>query len=112
TEAETGRTIDRIIATQFVDEGEVRRQISDDAPRVARHLERIRAYKPATSDVRAVHERYVAAWQAAADGYASVTDGLDHGDATRLATGRRDLEQWRADLIDVARQVRRLRDDT
>jgi hypothetical protein len=109
-EAETARTIDRILATQFVDEAEVRRQIAADSPRVAHHVETIEAYSPATPPVRDIHRQYVEAWQGVASGYRSILEGLDGGDASKIAAGRRALEQWRATIVGVADQVRRLRD--
>src|SRR5262249_57066637 len=51
-EAETARTLERIMATQFVDEAEVRRQIAESAPRGQRQLETATAYEPRTAGGR------------------------------------------------------------
>jgi hypothetical protein len=110
-EAETARTIDRILATQFVDEAEVRRQIVADAPRVSAHLARIAPIRPTSSELRHVHERYVDTWRRLAAGYESLGRGLDTGNVPDLAAGRAALEAWRAGILAVARDLRRLRDD-
>ena len=79
-EAETARTLERIMATQFVDEAEVLRQISESRPRVQRHLDAATAYEPRTADVRRIHATYIKAWRTLLDGYASITTGFEHGD--------------------------------
>ncbi len=58
-EAETARTLERILATEFVDEAEVLRQIADSTPRVQRQLEEAERYEPRTAEVRRIHETYV-----------------------------------------------------
>jgi hypothetical protein len=110
-EAETARTIDRILATQFVDEAEVRRQIVADTPRVSAHLVRIASIHPTSPELRDVHERYVDAWRGLAAGYETLLRGLDTGQVPEIAAGRSALEGWRAGIIAVARDLRRLRDD-
>ena len=57
-EAETARTLERILATQFVDAAEVLRQIGDSSPRVQRHLEEITQYQPRTPELRRIHDAY------------------------------------------------------
>ena len=110
TEAETARTIDRILATQFVDEAEVRRQVAADAPRVAAHLARIDKVQPASPEIRDVHRRYVENWQTLDEGYRVLVRGLDTGHVPDIAAGRRALEDWRAGIVEVARELRSLRD--
>jgi len=108
-EAETARTIDRILATQFVDEAEVRRQVTADAPRVTAHLARIEAVTPTSQELRDVHARYVGAWRDLAAGYTAVLRGLDTGNAPDLAAGRRAMEAWGESIVGVARDLRRLK---
>jgi hypothetical protein len=110
-EAETARTIDRILATQFVDEAEVRRQVDGDAPRVAAHLARVQAVEPRSPELRAVHQAYLNTWRRLESGYRSLRRGLDTGHVSDLADGRRALEGWRTGIVDVARELRRLRED-
>lgn len=112
TEAETARTIDRILATQFVDEAEVRRQVGADAPRVTAHLERIQAVHPASPEVRDIHQRYVSTWRRLDAGYAALLRGLDTGHVPDIAIGRQALEAWRDGIVGVAGELRRLRADT
>src|SRR5439155_1182079 len=83
-EAETERTIERILGTQFVDEAEVRRQIRDDRPRALAHLERVRAYAPRSRDVQHIHARYVSAWEELLGGYDAIEQGFTSGDYTKL----------------------------
>ena len=59
TEAETARTLERILATEFVDQAEVLRQIADNTPRVRGSSPRRRRIEPRTSEVRQIHEIYV-----------------------------------------------------
>jgi len=110
TEAETARAIDRIVATQFVDDAEVRRQVAADAPRVDRQIARVQAVEPATKEMRAIHARYLEAWRGLAAGYATLLAGIDAGDATRIAAGRRALDDWRAAIVETATEIKRLAD--
>ena len=107
-DAETARTIDRILKTQFVDEAEVRRQIADSRPRLLSHLERLRAYAPRSKDVSRIHARYVAAWERLLAGYQAIEDGFSSGDYTKLARGREAMEGWREDIVIVADDLRTL----
>jgi hypothetical protein len=108
-EAETARTIDRVLATQFVDEAEVRRQITADAPRVTAHLARIEAVAPTSQELRDVHARYVGAWRDLSAGYAALLRGLDTANVPDIADGREAMEAWREDIVGVARDLRRLK---
>jgi hypothetical protein len=107
-DAEAARTIDRILKTQFVDEAEVRRQISDSRPRLLAHLERLRAYAPHSRDVAYIHARYVGAWERLLGGYQAIEDGFAGGDYTKLARGREAMEAWRAEIVVVADELRGL----
>jgi hypothetical protein len=110
-EAETARTIDRILATQFVDDAEVRRQVTADAPRVQAHLARVETVEPASSELRAIHRQYVDAWRRLAAGYTQLLRGLDSGDVPAIASGRAALQAWRAGILETARELRRLQAD-
>ena len=107
-DAEAARTIDRILRTQFVDEAEVRRQISDSRPRLLAHLEHLRAYAPHSRDVTQIHTRYVAAWEHLLSGYQAIEDGFSSGDYTKLAHGREAMEAWREEIVIVADELREL----
>lgn len=109
-EAETARTLERIMATQFVDEAEVLRQIAESRPRVQRQLDAATAYQPRTADVRRIHASYIKAWRTLLDGYASITAGFEHGDQEKLASGRQAMLQWRDTIVEVAEELRALRD--
>jgi hypothetical protein len=104
-QAETARTLERILATEFVDEAEIRHQIADDRPRVLAHLERARAYAPQTPTLQALHRAYLDAWQQLLDGYAAIERGFTTGDYTNLSRGREDMTAWRDGLVRVARQL-------
>ena len=94
--------------TQFVDEAEVRRQISDSRPRLLAHLESLRAYAPHSRDVTQIHTRYVAAWERLLSGYQAIEDGFSSGDYTKLARGREAMEGWRQEIVLVADELREL----
>ena len=104
-EAETARTLERILATEFVDEAEIRHQIADDRPRVLAHLERARAYSPQTATLQELHRTYLTAWQQLLDGYAAIELGFASGDYTNLSRGRESMASWRDGLVRIARQL-------
>ena len=110
-EAATARTIDRILATQFVDEAEVRRQVTADAPRVQAQLARIKAIEPASAELRDIHRRYIETWRRLDAGYRTLLRGIDSGNVPDIADGRAALEAWRAGIVDTARALRRLQDE-
>ena len=107
-EAEANRTIHRILATQFVDEAEIRRQIADSRPRILMHLEQVRAYAPRSKDIARIHARYVAAWETLLGGYDAIEQGFSSGDYTKLARGREAMETWRREMEAVAGELRQL----
>ena len=112
TEAETARTLERILATEFVDQAEVLRQIADSRPRVQRQLEEAERYQPRTAEIRRIHETYARSWRALLDGYQAITTGFEAGEQTKLAEGRQDMARWRDGIMTVARELRELRDRT
>ena len=112
TEAETARTLERILATEFVDQAEVLRQIADSTPRVKRQLSEAEAYQPRTSEVRRIHVVYTGAWRSLLDAYGSIAGGFETGNQTKLAEGRDGLARWRDAIMRVARELRDLRDQT
>jgi hypothetical protein len=111
-EAETARTLERILATEFVDQAEVLRQISDNTPRVQSHLAEAEQYQPRTAEVRQIHAVYVASWRTLLDAYGSITAGFASGDQNKLAQGRNGMARWRDAIMQVARELRDLRDRT
>jgi hypothetical protein len=111
-EVDTGDAIKRILATQFVDDPEVMRQIAESRPRIERHLHELRAYHPDTAAVRRVHREYVNSWLTLLRGYADVQHGLENVDAAQIAKGRVALLAWRRDLRKVAFDLRALADET
>jgi hypothetical protein len=111
-EAETARTLERILATEFVDQAEVLRQISDNTPRVQSHLAEVEQYQPRTAEVRKIHAVYVGSWRTLLDAYGSITAGFASGDQTKLAQGRDGMARWRDAIMQVARELRELRDRT
>jgi hypothetical protein len=111
-EAETARTLDRIIATQFVDHAEVLRQLADSSLRVRRHLSEVEQYHPRTPDVRRIHETYLDGWHSLLNGYASIEAGLLGGEQASLSRGRQALLHWRQSIVLVARLLGALANDT
>jgi len=108
-EGETGRSIERILGTQFVEESTVLHELDDGIPRADAHLRRIEAFTPRTPAVQAVHQRYLHAWNTLREGFQSIRDGLLESDGRALATGREALIDWRRGLRAVAADLRRLR---
>src|SRR2546426_6205161 len=107
-EAETARTLERILATEFVDEAEVRHQIDDSRPRVIAHLERVRAYAPRSGAVQRIHETYIKAWQSLLEGYDAIVAGFTSGDYTQFAAGREGMARWKEGIVRAAQDLREL----
>jgi hypothetical protein len=107
-EAETNRTLQRIFATQFVDEAEVRRQIADSRPRILTHLDHVRGFSAHSKDVARVHARYLGAWERLLGGYDAIEQGFSSGDFKKLAQGREAMEAWREEIQGVAAELREL----
>jgi hypothetical protein len=100
--------LERILATQFVDETEVRHQIDESRPRILAHLEKVRAYVPLGARVQKIAKAYVATWEELLGGYAAIEEGFSSGDYTKLARGREAMAAWRDGILDVARELREL----
>jgi hypothetical protein len=107
-EADTARTLDRILQTQFVDEAEVLQQIADNRRRVRSHLEAVRGVVPASGRLRAIHERYIEIWETLLRGYEAIEQGFGSGDYIKLARGREAMTAWRDGIVRVARDLRDL----
>jgi hypothetical protein len=107
-EGETARTLERILATEFVDEAEVLRQIADSRPRILTHMKTARAYEPHSKAVGQIHARYLSAWDVLLRAYDAIEQGFQTGDYTRLARGREAMAEWRDGLLRVARDLREL----
>jgi hypothetical protein len=104
-EAETAQVLDRILATQFVDEAEVNRQIAATRPRLTTHLDQVRDYRPRTSDVASIHARYVRAWERLLSGFDAIDQGFSSGDYSKLAQGRQAIDSWRQQIVQVADEL-------
>ncbi len=111
-ERETKQTVDRILRTEFADEGEVARQIADNRPPVEAHLRDIRGYTPESPALRAVHGEYVRAWERLLEGYRAIEDGFATGQYGRVSTGRAAMVAWPQAIVNVARQLRTLASET
>ena len=109
-EAEVGRAVRRILDTEFADEAEVRRQISESVPRLDAQLVLLRAYRPSSTELQDVHAAYVHAWEDLRTGYSDVLRGYDGGDQAALGRGRAALLAWRRALPETADRLRELRD--
>lgn len=111
-ENETAHALERILATEFVDETEVLHQLADARPRVEGHLARARGYTPATKSVTSVHSTYLRSWENLLSGFDAIEAGFRTGDYSRLASGRDAMARWRDGLLTVASQLRELKDRT
>ena len=107
-EAETARTLERILATEFVDEAEVGHQIADSRPRIQAHLAQVRAVTPKTDAVRHVHTLYLDAWDRLLRGYDAIEKGFATAEYSNLAQGREAMGAWRDGIMAVARELREL----
>lgn len=111
-EGEAGRSVDRLIATHFVDESAVLHELQDALPRSEEQIERALSYSPRTRDVQAIHAEYTAAWTALHDGLEQIRHGITTADGHALSAGREAILTWRNSLQRIARQIRALRTKT
>lgn len=107
-ESETARVLERILATQFVDEPEVLHQIQESRPRILAHLQVVRGLAPKNTRIQKINQTYVAAWEGLLAGYSAIEEGFSSGDYTKLARGREAMAAWRDGIMDVARELRDL----
>lgn len=110
-EAETARSIQRIFATQFVDEAAVRQEVSQTLPRIKSHLDRIASVAPSDSDLRDIHLRYQLAWRQLQDALIGLPDAIGRNDAGALAASRASMTAWGQAMMDIAADLRRIRPD-
>lgn len=108
TEGETARAVERILATEFVDEALIRQYLAEAIPRTRAHVLRIRGYRPRTGPVASLHARYVEGWEVLLAGFEAIEDGFQRGDWTRLAHGRQAMARWRDTIVAVAHDLRSL----
>lgn len=111
-EAETARSIQRIFASQFVDEAAVRQEVSQTLPRIKNHLDRIESVAPADSQLREINLRYRLAWQQLQEALIGLPDAIGHSDAAALAASRASMTAWGQSMLDIAADLRRIRPDT
>ena len=104
-EAETHRTIKRILQTQFVDEALVRQEVASALTRIDGHLVRIESIHPRDPQLYAIHAAYNRAWIDLRDGLRLLPEGFDQNDYAKLAAGRKALERWQAAIVAVADQL-------
>ena len=104
-EAETHRTIKRILQTQFVDEALVRQEVASALTRIDGHLVRIEPMHPRDPGLYAIHQAYTRAWIDLRDGLRLLPEGFDQNDYAKLAAGRKALEMWQAAIVAVADQL-------
>ena len=107
-EAEAARAVRRILATQFVDEAEVRRQIAESRPRVEAQVAALSAYRARSRELSEVHRNYLEGWRRLARGYDEIEQGLDRTDQRALARGRAALVAWRDTVMSTARRLREM----
>jgi len=107
-EGEAGRSIQRVLATQFVDHSTILHEIDEGIPRVDRHLRRIEAVVPQSAQVAAIHADYVAVWKTLRRGLESTRVGLLQSDGEAVASGREAMLEWRRGLRRVADALRAL----
>lgn len=107
-EAEVGRGVRRILETQFVDDGEVRRQLAELQPRIDAQLSRMREYRAPAGAIADVHAAYVVAWTELQQGCRDIADGLDAGEHALIGGGRRKLVAWRESLPTIAKRLQGL----
>lgn len=107
----TATALERILATEFVDDAAVLHELADARPRAETHIAVARAYEPRTPPIAEIHQAYVAAWDELVAAYAQVERGIRNADAADLAAGRRAFGSWRDAMMKTARDLRQLGED-
>jgi len=100
-----------IFRSQFLDPVKVTSITERMLPSIEIHMEAIAAYQPKTPEVGQIHNRYARAWRRLREGFQLIDQGMRADDAPRLAQGRRRLEVWQEQMLNVAATLRELAEE-
>jgi hypothetical protein len=107
-ERDVAAAVAEIFRSHFLDAPTVTTITARMLPSVETHLQAIAAYEPKTPEVGQIHNRYARAWRRLREGLQLIDQGMRADDASRLAQGRRRLEVWQEQMLNVAATLREL----
>ena len=110
-ERDVSGAVAEIFRSQFLDVPQVTTITERTLPAIEDHMQAIAAYQPTTAEVGQIHNRYARAWRRLREGFQLIDQGMRADDAPRLAQGRRRLEVWQEQMLNVAATLRELADD-
>jgi hypothetical protein len=107
-ERDVSAAVAEIFRSQFLDAGRITTITERMLPGIETHMDAIAAYQPKTAEVGQIHNRYARAWRRLREGFQLIDQGMRADDAPRLAQGRRRLEVWQEQMLNVAATLRDL----
>lgn len=110
-ERDVSAAVAEIFHSHFLDAALITSVTERTLPTVEQHVHTIASYTPSTPEVEQIHARYAHAWNRLREGMVLIDQGIRLDDAIRLAQGRRRLEVWQEQLLDVAAALQDLAKD-
>jgi hypothetical protein len=110
-ERDVSAAVADIFRSQFLDAEKITSITERMLPGIETHMNAIAAYQPKTAEVGQIHNRYARAWRRLREGFHLIDQGMRADDAPRLAQGRRRLEVWQEQMLNVAATLRDLAEE-
>jgi hypothetical protein len=101
-EAEVLKAIRDVRRSQFVDDEYVVSTLGGTIDDVELHLDEIDRFRPRTTKVMQVHDRYKKAWHDLHDSFATIIAAMERKDYVALAGGTQAMGSARDELVTVA----------
>jgi hypothetical protein len=101
----------KLFRSHFLDEDLAIAVTDELAASIDAHVAALTAYEPETAEVGRIHTRYARAWNRLREGFRLINRGMREEDAKLLAQGRRRIEVWQEEMLNVAAGLRELVED-
>jgi hypothetical protein len=111
-EAEVLKAIHDVRRSQYVDDDYVISTLGATMDDVELHLEDVDRFRPRTTAVAQVHERYTKAWHDLHDSFTAIIAAMERKDYTALSDGTEGMQRARDELVTVAAALSLLMKDT
>ncbi len=98
----------RLFRSHFLDHELAIAVTGDLGPSIDAHVETLTAYAPETPEVGRIHTRYARAWRRLREGFRLINQGMREDDAQLLAQGRRRIEVWQEEMLNVGAALQAL----
>jgi hypothetical protein len=98
----------RLFRSHFLDDDLAIAVTDELAASIDAHVAALAAYAPETAEVGRIHSRYARAWGRLREGFRLINRGMRENDAKLLAQGRRRIEVWQEEMLNVAASLQQL----